>query len=181
MRYRRLLSILLLLFVSSLAFADSGNIQFRYKINKYVAEHVDLSFTDSSKKQISTYEIDLTKQLDYTQVYLAINTNATNDYSLTLKFFPMESDDPSSPAFVGCYKVMVFDTDFVALETPNQDSTLEVNDISGCTITFDGAKVQDASRLETFYFPITFDFTDYIDDYPEGTFSGSITVEVTTP
>ena len=93
----------------------------------------------------------------------------------------MESDDPSSPAFVGCYKVMVFDNDFVALETPNQDSTLEVNDIRGCTIIFDGAKVQDASRLETFYFPITFDFTDYIDDYPEGTFSGSITVEVTTP
>lgn len=181
MGFKRFFSILILLMMITCAFAaESGNIQFRYKINKYVAEHVDPGFVDTSMRPISTYEIDLSKHLDYTQVYLAVTTNATSDYALTLKFFPMKNNDPQDASFVGCYKVMVFDTDFVALETNAPDSTLLVNDTNGCAITFDGANVQNASKQETFYFPITFDFANYIEDYAVGTFTGSILVEVTT-
>ncbi|MCQ2412485.1 MAG: hypothetical protein MJ057_05965 [Sphaerochaetaceae bacterium] len=178
---KRFLSILIFLFViTGFIAAESGNIQFRYKLNKYVPEYVEVGFTDTSKKAITTYELDLSKRTDSMQVFLAVNTNKATDYTLNLTFFPMRSDDPSDPTFLGRYKAMVFDEDYVVLETSSTDNTLLVDDANGVSIAFEGAQVLNASKVNTFYYPISFDFTNYIEDYAVGTFTGSILVEVTT-
>lgn len=169
----------------SCAYADTGTILFRFKINKFVAENATLFFTDTSRNPINTYTIDFSRGLNSPQVYLAVETNRVNPYALkatfsTMKYSDKQTDPSATPdaSFFGYYHARVFDVDTYPIVF-NNSNYLDVNLTSGAFIIFDGDNSPNVSTVTTFYYPISFYFPpEYMDDYGIGAFEGSIKVEV---
>ncbi len=84
---------------------------FLYKIYKYVADVVNLGFTNTgTEDSISTYPIDVLKDLSEPQVRLRVETNMIRSYNISLTFSPMHYADGSSPVFYWKYKARIGNT-----------------------------------------------------------------------
>jgi len=163
-----LLLVLLLVFLSQFCvFADTGTIQYKYVLNKHVDENIELSFANLNNNAITTYAVDSKKTLSSPQVQLAVSTNKVNSYKLKLTFSVMTSSDS-----YGFYKARVFDM----IDAEYMDISFE--SVSNVSITFTGDTSHDGNTTITAYYPIAFDFTDYISDYGAGNYSATIKVEV---
>lgn len=170
-----LVSILILL-VLSCAFADAEYVRFKYKIRKSVANIVELGFTDLALRDIDTHPVDLSGKLNNEQVMFCLTTNKTTSYQIRLTFLPLVGDYNSD--FYGYYKVRVLDPDYAPITRGSGDNSLTVSSVSGSSVTFEGYTVSNASNVGTFYYPISFDFSDYLEDYPADDLTGTIRVEV---
>ena len=151
---------------------SSGTISFKYKIYKYVADVVNLGFTNAgTEDSISTYPIDVLKDLSEPQVRLRVETNMIRSYNISLTFSPMHYADGSSPVFYWKYKARIGNT------------PIDVEDVvftSGDSVTrvFPGDYGNDGKVFICTYYPISFDFSEYIGTYDTGSFSATIIVEV---
>lgn len=171
--------ILLVFFSLTVAFAETGTIQWRYKIRKIVEENIILSFTDNVGNTISSYSLDLDKDLSYGQVHLRVLTNKVNPYTLMLTFSTMTQAGDSGATFFGFYKARVSDIlTYSSGDLSYRDIVFSSADDE--TVSFSGDVSNSASNTVSFYYPISFDFSDYIESYSAGTYSGTITVEVAT-
>lgn len=162
------------IFSNALVFADSGTIQWRYKIRKFVEEDITLGFTDLNGANISSFEINTEKTLSNAQIHLSVVTNKVNGYTLRLSFTPLM--DQSGTQF-GLYRARV--SDIITFEGSEADfRDIVFTELETQSITFPGDTSDDANNMITVYYPISFDFSGYIDDYSAGVYTGTITVEV---
>lgn len=174
-------TILILLFASvfSCLYAEMGYIQWRYKLKKYVEESISISFTDLHGNQITTYGVDCSKDLGMPQIQLEVNTNKTTDYNLKLTFSAMKHSDGGDVSFFGYYKARI--TDIIRLSQSDLDyRDVEFTSPSDVSVTFPGDCSNNANNILSFYYPIAFDFSDYLEDYGAGSFGGTIRAEVAT-
>ena len=169
--------LLLLVMVFSYVFAsDVGIIQWRYKIRKFIEEDITLGFTDLNGVSISSYELSMEKALNNAQIHLSVVTNKVNNYTLTLEFTPLLDETGTQ---LGYYKARVSDIiTFEGSEADFRDVTL--NSSNPSRVSFPGDTSDDASNMISFFYPISFDFSDYMELYDSGIYSGTITVEVAT-
>ena len=168
---------LLILIAFSYVFAsDVGIIQWRYKIRKFIEEDITLGFTDLNGVTISSYELSMEKALNNAQIHLSVVTNKVNNYTLTLEFTPLLDETGTQ---LGFYKARVSDIiTFEGSEADFRDVTL--NSSSSSRVSFPGDTSDDASNMISVFYPISFDFSEYIESYDSGVYSGTITVEVAT-
>ncbi len=167
-----ILFVLLSLYALSYVSADTGTISFKYKIYKYVADVVNLGFTNiDNEDSISTYPIDVLKDLSEPQVRLRVDTNMIRSYNISLTFSPMHFADGSSPNLYWKYKAKIGNTSIVL-----DDVVFTSGD--SVTRVFPGDYGNDGKVFICTYYPISFDFSDYISTYDTGSFSATIIVEV---
>ena len=176
------IAILIVLFLSIFsAFAETVVVYFKYFFMRSVQQSInDIYFTDSKNTRITGYQIDLTKGLSTPQVKAAVYTNrSTGTYTISLTFTPLKVLDNEMPDFWGKYKTTVYryvNDDLSAIETID----VNVESLDGKSVSFTGDNSPSADDNVTFYYPISFDFADYIDDYPAKKLTGTIRVEVAT-
>lgn len=155
--------------------ADTGTIQWRYKIRKFVEENIVFTFTDNSGDAISSFEINMEKDLSYSQIHLLISTNKVNAYSVKMTFSPMAKRGETGT--IGLYKARI--SDIVTYSSGDSDyRDIEFTSEENVVITFPGDISNSANNTVSFYYPISFDFSDYIDSYTVGSYVGTIVVEV---
>jgi len=168
-----LLAFLIILIVSFYAFAGTtitSPLWFKFAITRIVPESYVLSFTGTDKgDNISTKKIDTDLDCSTAQAYLKVYTNKVNSYSLKLSFNMMVSDLDSSVKYG--YEVQAFDLE-------NEDYKKTVNS-DQTSITMVGPNSISASSFITNYYPISFDFNNFLSYYGSGSYTGTITVEVT--
>ena len=169
--------ILLLVMVFSYVFSsDVGIIQWRYKIRKFIEEDITLGFTDLNGVSISSYELSMEKALNSAQVHLSVITNKVNNYTLRLSFTPMMNEEGTQFCF---YRARV--SDIITFEGSEADfRDISFTGVETESVSFPGDTSDDASNMITVFYPISFDFSDYVEDYNTGTYSATITVEVAT-
>ncbi len=167
---------IMMLFLSCVS-ASSGSYDLRFVYYDYVEKNVYLFFTDTSKKSISNCEMNATKTLSLSdaQVYLASATNENSTYYISLTFSPMLRTDTNKDTTERYYKVTVWS----AGDNPSELGTVDVQNSSGRTVKFTGNTVSDTSTSSDFYYPISFQFSDYLTTYSDGSYSATITAEVT--
>ena len=168
--------IVLALAVSLCLFALTGNYEFKYKLTRTTTVGVTWIFTDSSGNRITAQAIDLSKGLTEPQIQLVISTNKTDPYNITLTFNALTPDGASGSSFLGHYKARISDI----YDTPSVRNVVFASSSSeSVSTTFPGDTSNYAGTTISQAYPIAFDFSDYIDSYETGTFSGTIVVEVT--
>ncbi len=177
-----IIAILIVLSLSIFSvFAETGVVEFKYFFVRSVNQSInDIYFTDMRDTRITGHQIDLTQDLSTPQVKTAIYTNrSTGSYTISLTFSPLQVIENEMPDFWGKYKTTVYR--YVGGEL-TAIGTLDVNTDSttGKSISFTGDNSPSADDNVTFYYPISFDFADYIDDYPAKKLTGTIRVEVAT-
>ena len=105
----------------------------------------------------------------------------SSPFNLKLTFTCLRN--ASSASFVGKYKAKVYKyignvasaENLTPITNANGTDVSEVNvNSTSKTITFAGTY----NSIAEVYYPIAFSFTDYIEDYGTGSFSGTITLEV---
>lgn len=170
-----------LVFSYLLLFAETGIVEFKYFFLRPVDQSIsDFYFTDMRENRITGHQIDISKDLTYPQVNAAIYTNrTTGTYTVTLTFTPLQLVEDAMPDFWGMYKSTVYryvNDELTAIGTVDVD----VESNSGKSISFTGDNSSSADINMTFYYPISFDFSDYLEDYPAGRLEGSISIEVAT-
>ena len=166
--------LILLVIVFSYVSAESGIIQWRYKIHKFVEEGITLGFTDLTGNPIDTYSLNTEKTLSNAQIHLSVVTNKMAAYTLALSFTPLVNEASST---YGLYKARV--TDIITFEGSEADfRDVVFTGLDPVRVSFPGDVSDDASNTISFFYPISFDFSDYIADYGTGTYTGTITVEV---
>lgn len=174
---RKILTFLLILImVFSYAFADVGIIQWRYKIRKFVEEDITLGFTDLNGEPITSFDLNTEKTLSNAQIHLSVITNKVNDYTLKLSFTPLVDESGES---LGFYRARISDIiTFSGSEADFRDVVFTDNEPS--SVLFPGDTSDDANNMITVFYPISFDFSEYVSNYGTGRYSGTITVEVAT-
>ena len=174
---KKVLTIILILILTfSYIFADAGIIQWRYKIRKFIEEDITLGFTDLNGASITSYELNTDRTLTNAQVHLSVITNKVNSYTLKLSFTPMMNEEGTQ---FGFYRARV--SDIITFEGSEADfRDIVFTGVETESVSFPGDTSDDASNMITVFYPISFDFSDYLADYETGTYSASITVEVET-
>ncbi len=156
--------------------ATSGTYTLRFIYFNSVAKNSYLFFTDASedKKSITTQAMNISKTLSASdvQVYLGTTTNMNTDYYISLTFGLMYSSTDTEGKY---YKAQVWSTDGLTSK-----GIADVKDSTKRSVKFLGDKVEDATKTSDFYYPISFQFSDYIGEYDEGSYSATITAEVTS-
>ena len=171
-----ILTILVFLLVSCLS-VFGGTIQWRYKIRKFVEENIVMGFSDASGNAITSYSIDLSKDLENSQVFLSVTTNKVNPYTLKVSFSAMKHSNDSTSTFLGFYKARI--SDLITYSVGDLDyRDVVFTSADDVVVSFSGDNSDDANNTVSFYYPISFDFSDYIEDYGAGDYVGTITVEV---
>ncbi len=178
---RVLTAISLLFVVFSCAFAANDiNVQWKFKLNKYVEESYTLSFVNNSGSSITTLPIDVQKGINTPQTRLKVVTNKVRSFSINLSFSPMRCVQGSAnydAAFFGSYQARISDLFQDSNQDPDhKDAYVTTNESASLTIP--GESTNNANNTITVYYPISFSFQDYIEDYPAGSYEASITVEV---
>lgn len=177
---KRILILIIILFVLSSAFATSGRYNLKYIVYRYVEKNVFLFFSDVDGSPITTKALEVAQGFDFSdaQVNLVCSTNENAVYYINLTFEPMLRMDTASEAInrvYTYYKAQVW--------SPGNDPVslgiVDVSSESGRTIKFAGKTVTDTSIMTDFIYPISFRFSDYIDSYSSGFYSATITAEVT--
>ena len=179
-----LIGLTIIMFYSffSLFAVETGSVEFKYWFINEVSESVsDMYFTNTSKQRIDACPLDVASSLNDPQLYAAVysNVSATN-YSVTLSFSTLKKTDENK---YGYYKAKVYRlSDLGTLSEISYDNiesrTIEVtNNESPTSVSFPLDKTQNSTN-QTFYYPIAFQFSDYIGSYENGSYSGTILIEV---
>ncbi len=177
---RVIVAIVSLLVVFSCAFAANNiNIQWKYKINKFVAESYSFVFVDYSGEPITRYSVDTGKGISSPQIQLKVITNKVRSYSVDISFGPMRLVQGNSydPTFFGSYQARVSGL----FQETNSDPAFKnafVTTSESQVLTIPGETSNNANNTLTAYYPIAFSFQDYIEDYPVGSFEAAVTVEI---
>ena len=158
-------------------FAVTGTYEFRYMLTKTTNVGISWIFTDMSGNQINAHNVDLDKTLDTPQVQLVISTNRTARYDLRLTFGAMKQNGDPESDFIGQYKARVSEI----YDTPSiRNAQFASAAAASATVEFPGDTSKSAGTTISQAYPIALDFSDYIDDYGPGSFTGTLTVEVIT-
>ncbi len=172
---------ILFLALSCLFAADEGHVQWKYKINKFVAESLSSYFTTTTGSAITTLAVDMEKTLSQPQAQLVIVTNKTTENSLDITFGPMKykvGSEGYDASFFGCYDVRISDL-FQSTETDPDHVDIPITSAEGATETIPLDYTDDASHVITCYYPIAFYFSEKnLDNYGPGSFEATITVEI---
>ncbi len=174
-------AIILLIVVFSCAFAANDiNIQWKYKLNKFVEENYTLSFIDYAGNIVSNLAVDTQKGISSPQVRLKVTTNKVRSFSINITFSPMRSLQGSAnydASFCGHYQARVSDLFQDSIQDPDHKDAYVISDES-VMLTIPGETTNNANNTITFYYPLSFNFQDYIEDYPVGSYTSTITVEI---
>ena len=176
-RQRKYILSVLIFSLFSCLLVFGGTIQWRYKIRKFVEENIILGFSDASGTALTTYAINLEKNLNNSQVFLFVTTNKVNPYTLSVSFSTMKHANDSSSTFFGFYKARILD---VITNEPGAPDYKDIvfSSVDDVVVSFQGENSDNANNTVSFYYPISFDFSEYIEDYMAGDYVGTITVEV---
>ena len=177
---KAIMVIAIILVALSFACATSGTYNLRYIYYRYVEKKVLLFFTDMDREHVPSKALDLSLGLDASdaQVYLVCTTNEKSAYYINLTFNPMQRTDTVTNVINRVdyyYKARVWSFG----ENPSALGTVDVSSEQNRTVKFVGATVSNGSTVEDFYYPISFSFSDFIEDYAEGSFVATVIAEVT--
>lgn len=156
---------------------SGSTLRWSYILNRVVEENVSPFFTTPDREKTGTIALDFSAGLDLSeaQVFLGVSTNRVSNFSLKLKFLPMHNALNNQDQKLYAYYARVYsgtDADSTIL------GTFDVNTAEGKTIEFPGRTAYSADYPTQHFYPISFSLDSYMDEYPDGTYEGTITVEV---
>ena len=175
------LSVAVLFCAAGNLFADDvssgATLRWSYLVRRVVAEHVSPFFATPDREKTDVVNMDIAAGLSLAeaQVFLGVNTNRVGTYNLALTFFPMHNKDDAQDTTVYSYMAKVYSSpDSNAVEMRE----LDVNTTEGVRFEFSGRTAYSADYPTQFFYPIAFSFGNYEELFADGTYEGSITIEV---
>ena len=176
------LALFMIINVFSIFAVETGAIEFKYWFINAISESVsDMYFTNTSKQRINACPLDVASSLSDPQLYAAVYSNVSStNYHVTLSFSTLKKTDENK---YGHYKAKVYRLSDLGTLTEisydnNESRTIDVtNNESPTSVSFPLDKTQNSTN-QTFYYPIAFQFSDYIGSYENGSYSGTILIEV---
>lgn len=176
-----LLFLCVFLLVCSCVFADGNSsastLRWSYVLNREVAENVSPFFTTPDREKVESVSLDFSSGLTLSeaQVFLGVSTNRVSGFSLKLVFFPMHNAQNSQDSKLYPYDARVYSG------TDGDSSILgdiSANTSEGKSVVFVGRTAYSADYPTQHFYPISLSLNPYLDEYLDGTYEGTITIEV---
>ncbi len=174
---------IILLFVCNNIYADDSvsygsTLRWSYIINRHVTEGVSPFFADSEKNSTESVALNLSSGLDDRVAHLGISTNRVSNFNIKLTFLPMKNKTNAQDTSNYYYFARVYSNTAEDAAPIGQD--LRVNASDGVSVEFPGRTAYSSDYVTVFYYPIGFSLGEYVSQYNEGTYEGTVMVEIIT-
>ena len=139
-----------------------------------------VQINDKSTPEVE-HELDLSLNLSSPQICAAVESDMSSPVNHKHTFTCLRREGYAS--FIGKYKAKIYKYigKVASAENLTPVTNSNGNDVSNVDITTASKSVTFAgtyNSISEVYYPIAFSFSDYIEDYASGSFSGTITLEV---
>ena len=173
---KTILFIVLVCISTMTLFAVTDTTQFYFQIQRGIDYKATLKFVDNTDTEINSFEIN--PNLKNKQLALLVNSTGSHPYKIKFTFSPLTRTDIQNDTFIGKYKINIYGVVSYPSTTINEDISFGSGN-TDATITLQGPYSQNGTTPSNCSYDISFDFSNYIDDYALGTYGGTIVAEIT--
>ena len=174
---KAILALLLLTISLTCAFAETYDIELKYKIKREVEVKTETYFGVTEGKPISSFEVNTSDTASQVSFYIA--TNSDSAFDLNFDFSPLTYTTEDGKTYYGYYDATVVGAYmFVTSNTTATKSVTWTPNLKSVSTTCEGPKSSSADKEAECVYSFSFDFAKYINDYAVGTYKGLITVEI---
>ena len=174
---KAVLAILILTISLMCTFAETYDLELKYKIKREVEYKTETYFGVEAGKPISSFEVNTEDTAS--QVSFFIATNNDSAFDLNFDFTPLSYVASDGTTYYGLYDATINGAYLFGKENTTSTKTVTLgSNLKSVSTTCVGPKASSADSEAEGVYSFSFDFAKYINDYAAGTYQGQIKVEI---